>query len=152
MIQLYTHKYFFLILLYYRLSQDIEYSSLCCKFLLFIFFVYSDVYLLIPRVCAVASVVLDSCVNLWNAACQTPLFMGFSSQEYWNELLCLPPGDLPDPGIEPVFLLSLSLAGRFFTSSITWEAHTPNLPPPPSTFPFGNCKFLLYVCESVSIS
>ena len=31
---------------------------------------------------------------------QAPLSMGFSSQEYWGGLLCPPPGDLPDPGIE----------------------------------------------------
>ena len=34
-----------------------------------------------------------------------------------------PPGDLPDPEIELVFLESLALAGRFFTTSATWEAH-----------------------------
>ena len=38
------------------------------------------------------------------------------------ELPCLPPGDLPDPGIEPVSLMSPTLGGRFFTSSTTWEA------------------------------
>ena len=27
--------------------------------------------------------------------------MGFLRQEYWSGLLCPPPGDLPDPGIEP---------------------------------------------------
>ena len=32
---------------------------------------------------------------------QAPLSMGFSSQEYWSGLPCPPPGDLPDPGIEP---------------------------------------------------
>ena len=31
----------------------------------------------------------------------SPLFMGFSRQEYWNGFACPPPGDLPDPGIEP---------------------------------------------------
>ena len=31
-----------------------------------------------------------------------PLSMGFSRQEYWSELPCPPPGDLPHPGIEPV--------------------------------------------------
>ena len=36
---------------------------------------------------------------------------------------CPPPGDLPDPGIEPMSLISLALAGRFFTTSATWEAH-----------------------------
>ena len=37
----------------------------------------------------------------WTAACQAPLSMGSSKQEYWS---CLPfpsPEDLPDPGIEP---------------------------------------------------
>ena len=37
----------------------------------------------------------------WTVACQAPLSMGFSRQEYWSGLPCLPPGDLPDPGIEP---------------------------------------------------
>ena len=34
------------------------------------------------------------------------------------------PGDLPAPGIEPASLMSLALAGRFFTISATWEAHS----------------------------
>ena len=34
-------------------------------------------------------------------ACQAPLSMGFSRQEYWSGLPCPPPGDLPNPGIEP---------------------------------------------------
>ena len=33
-----------------------------------------------------------------------------------------PPGDLPDPGIEPTLLMSPALAGGFFTMSVTWEA------------------------------
>ena len=32
------------------------------------------------------------------------------------------PGDLPDPGIEPGSLMSPALAGKFFTTSATWEA------------------------------
>ena len=39
--------------------------------------------------------------TLWTVACQAPLSMGFSRQEYWSGLPCPPPGDLPDPGIEP---------------------------------------------------
>ena len=42
-------------------------------------------------------------VTLWTVASQAPLSMGFSKQEYWSGLPCPPPGDLPDPGIEPVF-------------------------------------------------
>ena len=56
-------------------------------------------------------------------ACQAPLSMGFSKQEYWNRLPFPPPGDLPKPGIEPVSLISPALAGRFFTTDATWEAH-----------------------------
>ena len=37
----------------------------------------------------------------WTVARQAPLSMGFSRQEYWSGLPCPPPGDLPDPGIEP---------------------------------------------------
>ena len=37
---------------------------------------------------------LQSCVTLWTVACQAPLSMGFSRQEYWSGLPCPPPGDL----------------------------------------------------------
>ena len=47
---------------------------------------------------------------------QAPLSMGFSRQEYWSGLPGPPPGDLPDPGIEPG---SPALAGRFFTIRAT---------------------------------
>ena len=58
----------------------------------------------------------------WTVACQAPLSMGFFRQEYWSGLPCPPPGDLPNLGIEPTSLTSPALAGRFFTSSATWEA------------------------------
>ena len=53
---------------------------------------------------------------------QAPLFIEFCRQEYWSELPCPPPGDLPNPGIEPVSLTQPALAGGFFTTSATWEA------------------------------
>ena len=49
--------------------------------------------------------------------------MEFSRQEYWSGLLCPPPGDLLDPGIRAVSLKPSALAGRFFTTSATWEVH-----------------------------
>ena len=61
-------------------------------------------------------------VTLWAVACQAPLSMGFSRQEYWSGLPSPPPGDLPDPGIEPAFLMSPALADVFLTMSATWEA------------------------------
>ena len=39
---------------------------------------------------------------LWTVACQAPLFMGFSRQEYWSRLPFPSPGDLPDQGMEPI--------------------------------------------------
>ena len=62
-------------------------------------------------------------VTLWAIFCQTPLPMRFSRQEYWNGLPCPPPGDLPDPGIEPASLISPSVAGGNCTTRATWEAH-----------------------------
>ena len=58
----------------------------------------------------------------WTVAHQAPLSMGFSRQEYWSGLPCPPPRDLPNSGIEPLSLMSPALAGRFFTTSATWEA------------------------------
>ena len=48
--------------------------------------------------------------------------MGFSRQEYWNELLSPFPRDRPNPGIKPVSFMSPALASGFFTTSNTWEA------------------------------
>ena len=55
---------------------------------------------------------LVQCVTPWSVARQAPLSMGFPRQEYWSGLACPPPGDLPDPGIEPT---SPGLIGGFFT-------------------------------------
>ena len=58
------------------------------------------------------SVVSDS-ETLWTVACQVPLFLGFSRQEYWSGLPFPAPEDLPNPGIE---LASLS-------SVVKWLSH-----------------------------
>ena len=62
-------------------------------------------------------------VTLWTVACQAPLSIGFSRQEYWSGLPCPPAGDLADPGIEPTSLTSPALAGGSFSTSASWEAH-----------------------------
>ena len=66
-----------------------------------------------------------SCVRLfatlWTVAHQAPLSMGFSRQEYWSGLPCPPPGDPPNPGIEPTSLMSPALAAGFFTTSAILE-------------------------------
>ena len=63
--------------------------------------------------------------TLWTLAHEVPLSMGFSRQEYWSGLPSPPPGDLPDPLIEPAFLASPALAVGFFT-----------IPPPRKPFHF----------------
>ena len=60
--------------------------------------------------------VIQSCptlATLWTVAHQTPLSMGFPRQEYGSGLPFPPPGNLPDPRIEPG---SPALAGRIFTT------------------------------------
>ena len=61
--------------------------------------------------------------TLWTITHQVPLSMGFSQQECWSGLPFPSPGDLPDPGVDPVSLMSPALAGGFFTTSATWEPH-----------------------------
>ena len=58
-------------------------------------------------------------VTLWTVGHQAPLSMGFSRQEYRSGLPCPPPGDLPDPEMELVSLVSPAWAGGFFTTSTT---------------------------------
>ena len=73
-----------------------------------------------------------SCVQLfvtpWAVACQAPLSMEFSRQEYWSRVPFPPPGDLADPGIKQVSLKTPALACRFFTSRATWEAQIKYMP------------------------
>ena len=55
--------------------------------------------------------VMSLCATPWTVAHQAPLSMGFSRQGYWSGLPCLPPGHLPNPGIQPTSLISPALAG-----------------------------------------
>ena len=61
--------------------------------------------------------------NPWTVACQAPLSIAFSRQGYWSGLPCHP---LLYQGIESTSLTSPVLAGRFFTTSTTWEALFPD--------------------------
>ena len=74
--------------------------------------------------------VLSRCSCVWLSASiqtvahQAPLSMEFSRQEYWEWVAYSPSGDLPDPGMESVSLLSPACAGGFFTPSTTWNSCT----------------------------
>ena len=67
--------------------------------------------------CSVANLCSTLCDPM-DCSCQAPLSMEFCKQEYWSGLLFPPPGDLPDPGIEPTFLVSPALAGGFFATML----------------------------------
>ena len=62
--------------------------------------------------------------TLWIVACQAPLSIEISRQEYWSGLLFPSPEDLPDPGIEPRSPSTPALADKFFT---TVPSAKPNL-------------------------
>ena len=72
-------------------------------------------------VCSLAQLCLPLATP-WTVAHQASPSMGFSRLEYWSGVPLPSPGDLPDPGIEPAYLVSPALAGRFFTTGTTWEA------------------------------
>ena len=80
----------------------------------------SSLLLLYVYVCVLSRVSLQP--HGLYIAFQAPLSVGFSRQEYWSGLSFPPPRDLPNPGTKPTSLTSPALAGRFFTTSITWEA------------------------------
>ena len=63
-------------------------------------------------------------VTSWIVSPQVSLSMGFSRQGYWNGMHALLQGIFLIQGsIEPMSPVSLALAGRFFNTSATWEAH-----------------------------
>ena len=52
--------------------------------------------------------------SIQTIACQAPLSMGFSRQEYWSGLPWPPPGGIPNPGIKPTSLKTHALSSRLF--------------------------------------
>ena len=93
-LRVYIYLCFFWTSFPFRLLQSTEQSSLCRTV---------GSYQL-SVLCAVLCFSLSRvrlCATLWTVACQAPLSLGFSREEYWSGLLFPSPGDLPDPGIEP---------------------------------------------------
>ena len=76
-------------------------------------------------VCVCVCLVTQSCLTLcdpWTVARQASLSIGILQARILEWVVCPPPGDLPNPGIQPAHLLSPALPGMFFTSSSTQEA------------------------------
>ena len=95
-----------------------------------------------PSPVCVRSVVSDSVGPPWTAARQAPLSMGVSRQEYWSGLPCPPPGNLPDPEMEPAPLLHL----------LHWQAGPLPLAPPgsPAQAPSSRLHQDLWGCGQAS--
>ena len=69
--------------------------------------------------CVSCSVMSDSAIP-WTVACQAPLFVEFSRQEYWSGLPLLYPGDLLNTGIKP---MSLTLQADSLVSKPPGKTH-----------------------------
>ena len=80
---------------------------------------YSDICKNIFKVCMLSHF---SCIwpfaTSWTITHQALLSMGFSRQEYWSGLPFSPPGNLPNPGIQPLSPVAPALAGGFFATEL----------------------------------
>ena len=97
------------------------FMKICHKVIMFLLLTSSLMLLLSMRVCILNHFRrIQLFVTLWTVVLKALLSMGFSRQEYWSGLPCLPPGDLPCPGIKPASPTSPALADGFFTTGATW--------------------------------
>ena len=77
---------------------------------------------LVVCACQVTSVVLTLCDAVdYSPPCSS--VHGILQVRILERVAILPLGDLPDPGIQLASVKSPALAGRFFITSATWEAH-----------------------------
>ena len=90
----------------WKIQNKVTYSSTMWVFSYWVVFVYA---------CVFSQSRVRHFGIPWPVASQAALSMGLPRQEDWSELPFPSPGDLPDPGIKLVFLMSLALAGRFTT-------------------------------------
>ena len=84
-----------------------------------------------PGMCAQSLCCVQLFVKPRTVASQAPLSMEFSRQECWSGLSFPPPGDLPNPGTEPMSITYFALTGVFFTTG---------LPGKPIYDAIGSCK------------
>ena len=95
-----------------------------CDFLLSV--IWDLHYMVMMRIRHTCMLSCFSCVWLfatpWTVALQDPLSIEFPMQKYWNGLPSPPSGDLLNPWIESLSLMSPALACGFFTTNAIWEA------------------------------
>ena len=75
------------------------------------------------RACVHASSLSHICLFAapWAIARPDALSMEFYRQDYWSGLPFPTPGNIPNPGVEPMSLVSPTLAGGFLTNCTTWK-------------------------------
>ena len=88
----------------------------------------------------------DRQAPLQTVACQAPLSMEFSRQDYCNGFSFLSSGDLANPGTEPMSFEFPELASGFFATSTTWEAHVQSV----ADYSSANICFYLLLGKSFS--
>ena len=84
-------------------SFQMLYQIILCKTITSIIYHGTPKYLLPTRIGGggLVTKLRPPLVTSWTVACQAPLSLGFSRQEYWSGLPFPSPGDLPNPGIKP---------------------------------------------------
>ena len=80
-----------------------------CIYILCVFYVCVCVYML------KVTLIMSDSATLRTVSCQASLAKVFSRHEYWSGLSCIPPGDHPHAGIEPVSC-GPGIAGRLLTT------------------------------------
>ena len=104
------------------------------------------------QACMLSRSVVQFFATPWTVACQVPLSLGFSRQEYWGGLSFPSPGDLPDPGIEPG---SPALQVDFFYCLIHREVtrdHMACKTKTSASWPFTKISLLSKPCSRVELN
>ena len=98
-----------------RVGHDVVTQRQHQKFYFSIFHLFFNICLSLCQwcVCALHHSIVSNSETPWTGACQVPLSMGFSRQEYWNRLPFPSPGHLPDSEVKPALPVSPAMASRY---------------------------------------
>ena len=114
-----------------QFMQVLSWAGTCASFLLRVTdlkcenpFTKVLLFFFLNNSCAYSLSSVQFPVTLWTAAHQAPLSIGFFGQEFWSGLPFPPPGDIPQPGIEPMSLVFPAfLASGFHNLVIEFQAY-----------------------------
>ena len=104
------------------------------------------------NVCVLSHLVVSDSATPWTAARQALLATGFFRQEYWSGLPFPPPGDLPNPGIEPHLLCLLHYRQILYPLSHQGSPRALAVPDNIHSFPFALFRSLCPLLSHLSIT